>query len=163
MFHHKSYCTLFMIACQPQIIYQVLYLYNTTNWLRETESHRRSLGYEPSEILLLHPASLVTVYLYLCKTHYIQLTDTLANATHTYEPTAICFTKVLTLRLHVSQQHLEYYSQPCESTFSRYPPKPLRYLGLLSASPFLWPGSRPVVTCYSTLSIPLTLRAIQVR
>ena len=29
-------------------------------WLRGTESHRRSSGYEPDEILLLHPA--ITIY-----------------------------------------------------------------------------------------------------
>ena len=37
------------------------------NWLRETDSHRRSLGYEPSEILLLHPAiTLFIPLLYYC-------------------------------------------------------------------------------------------------
>ena len=30
-------------------------------WLRGTESHRRSSGYEPDEILLLHPAVVFTL------------------------------------------------------------------------------------------------------
>ncbi len=37
------------------------------------------------------------------------------------------------------------------------------YPSPLSVSPFLKPGSRLVITCYSTPSIPLTFRAIHCR
>ena len=73
----------------------------------------------------------------------------------------MCFYMVKGLRLHPLQQHLWYYRTPCEHTFSRHPLKPLRYSSLLSASPFLKPGSRLVITCYSAPSFPLILRTIK--
>ena len=43
----------------------MLYSYTQQNWLRGTDLHRRSLGYEPSELLLLHPAIKLFMYGYL--------------------------------------------------------------------------------------------------
>jgi len=67
------------------------------------------------------------------------------------------------LRLRLLYKCLKYYSKPCEPTFSWHPLKPLRYFSPLATSPFLKTGSSLVIICYSTLSLPLTLRAIRVR
>ena len=79
-FNSESDC-LFIIS--PIVLYLVIvvnhdfscvvFIQHHSNWLRGTESHRRSSGYEPDEILLLHPASLVTVYLVYGETHYTQI------------------------------------------------------------------------------------------
>ena len=40
-------------------------------WLRRTDSHRRSPGYEPGEILLLHPAIIFIDY-YVCPNNLVR-------------------------------------------------------------------------------------------
>ena len=42
--------------------------YNSPNWMRGTDSHRRSSGYEPDELLLLHPALIVYTLLIIVYT-----------------------------------------------------------------------------------------------
>ena len=99
-FNSESDC-LFIIS--PIVLYLVIvvnhdfscvvFIQHHEIWLRGTESHRRSSGYEPDEILLLHPASLVTVYLVYGETHY--RTTTMSKKTWKSKHCAVmCFTIV---------------------------------------------------------------------